>query len=237
MPTLNRRTIFWVAAFSLVLIVIVGAFWLMRDRGTPQEQLVEEMRRELARVETVQGRANITLQDVTLEQELWVQRPGFFRTETEAGPSAFAGTIVVLNDQEGWVYSPAFNMATVVDRGAYEDEFAQEAGAGSLLERMPDRMLAALEQETQLFVGDREQVAGRAATRVEYVIPEDDPSLPAGVLQVWLDDQYSYPLAWRDASGRELRFTSVAFNEDIDEVTFDFYPPPSASVRRIEPGQ
>jgi outer membrane lipoprotein-sorting protein len=206
-------------------------------RGTAQEQLVAEIRRELARVETVQGRANITLDGVTLEQELWVQRPGFLRTETEAGPSAFAGTIVVLNDQEGWVYSPALNMATVVDRASYEVELADEAGAGSLLERMPDRILAALEQETQVNIGEREQVAGRAATRVEFVIPTGDPWLPAGVLQVWLDDQYAYPLAWRDASGREMRFTQIRFNDDIDSVTFEFYPPPSASVRRVEPSQ
>jgi outer membrane lipoprotein-sorting protein len=188
-------------------------------------------------VETVQGRATITLEGVALEQELWVQRPGFMRTETEAGPGAFAGTIVVLNDQEGWVYSPALDMATVVDRAAFHDELADEAGAGSILERMPDRILSALQVETQLNIGDRTQVAGRAATLIEVVIPPNDPSLPAGVLQVWLDDQYSYPLAWRDSSGRELRFTSVIYNAEIDPVTFLFFPPPGASVRRIQPGQ
>lgn len=237
MPLTLRRDLLWIAAGLFLLIGVALTIWLTTNQGTPQERLVAEIGRELERVKTVQGRVNISLQGVTLEQELWVKRPGFLRTETEAGPSAFDGTIVVLNDKEGWVYSPALDMATVVDRAAYKDELAGEAGAGSILERMPDRVLNALQDETQINVGERTQVAGRAATLLEVVVPDNDPSLPAGILQVWLDDQYSYPLAWRDSSGRELRFNSVTFNAEIDPVTFLFFPPPGASVRRIEPGQ
>jgi outer membrane lipoprotein-sorting protein len=237
MQLTHRRDLLWIAAGLLVIIVAGVTTLLMLNRGTPQERLVAEIERELARVQTVQGRVNVTLQDVTLEQELWVQRPSFLRTETEVGPSAFAGTIVVLNDEEGWVYTPALDMATVVDRAAFQDELAGEAGAGSILERMPDRILTALQGETQLNIGDRTQIAGRAATLLEFVIPADDPSLPPGILQVWLDDQYSYPLAWRDSSGREVRFNSVTFNADIDPATFVFVPPPGASVRRVEPTQ
>src|SRR5687768_176888 len=97
-----RHDQLWIAVGLVVLIGVVATVLLLTsNRGTAQEQLVAELSRELARVKTVQGRVNITLQGVTLAQELWVQRPGFMRTETEEGPSAFAGTIVVLNDQEG----------------------------------------------------------------------------------------------------------------------------------------
>lgn len=233
----QHRSQLWLAAGLLLIIAAAVALWLLNNRGTPQERLSAEIARELARVETVQGRVMVTLQGVTLEQELWVQRPNFLRTETEAGPSAFAGTIVVLNNEEGWVYSPALEMATVVNRSSFQEELADEAGAGSILERMPDRVMAAVQNQTQIHQGDRIQVAGRAATLLEIVIPPGDPSLPAGTLQVWLDDQYSYPLAWRDSNGREVRFESVIFNAEIDPVTFVFFPPPGASVRRIEPNQ
>jgi outer membrane lipoprotein-sorting protein len=233
----QRRDQLWIAAAILLLIAVALYYWLTFNQGTPHERLVAEITRELDRVTTVQGRVNITLQGVTLEQELWVQRPGFLRTETEAGPSAFDGTIVVLNDKEGWVYSPALDMATVVDRASYKEDLAGDAGAGSILERMPDRILAALQNETQIHLGDRSVIAGRAATFLEVVIPPNDPSLPEGILQVWLDDEYSYPLAWQDSSGRDFRFTSVTFNAEIDPVTFVFFPPPGASVRRIEPSQ
>jgi outer membrane lipoprotein-sorting protein len=218
-----------------LILLALFVIWQTGEQGSPRERLAAEITRELERATTVQGLVNITVQGVTLEQELWVQRPNFLRTETEAGPSAFAGTIVVLNDQEGWVYSPALDMATVVDRAAYQETLAGEAGAGSLLERMPDRILATLQDETQFNLGDRTQIAGRAVTLLEVVIGDEDPSFPAGTLQVWLDDQYSYPLAWRDSSGRELRFQSVTFNAEIDPVTFVFFPPPGASVRRIDP--
>ena len=234
----TRRCALWIALGVLVILLSAAALvWRNSNSGSPQERLVSEMERELGRVNTVQGGVSISLEGVTLEQELWVQRPGFLRTETEAGPSAFNGTIVVLNDTEGWVYSPALNMATVVDRASYQDDLAGEAGTGSILERMPDRVLAALQQETILNVGDRTQIGGRAATLLEFVVPDNDPSLPPGTLQVWLDDQYSYPLAWRDSSGREVRFNSVTFNAEIDPVTFVFFPPPGAAVRRIEPTQ
>ena len=233
---IHRRPL-WIGAGLLLILAVALILWLTNNRGTPHERLVAEIQRELARVETVQGRVTISLQAVTLEQELWVQRPGFLRTETEAGPGAFAGTIVVLNDEEGWVYTPAVNIATVVDRAAYRDDMAGEAGAGSIIERMPDRVLAALQEGTPLNVGDRTTIAGREATLYELVIPGNDPSLPAGTLQVWLDDQYAYPLAWRDSNGRELRFSSVIFTQEIDPLTFVFFPPPGASVRRVDPSQ
>ena len=218
-----------------VALVAAAGYWLWTQRGTPQERLIAEIERELAQVKTVEGKLQITLEGVTLEQEFWAQRPGFLRTETEAGPGAFNGTIVVLNDQEGWVYTPALNLATVVDRSGFKDSMAGEAGVGSILERLPDLIVAALERGVPVNVGDRTDVAGRAAIQVEMVIPDDDPALPGGPLQVWLDDQYSYPIAWQDASGRELRFTAVAFNRDIDPATFVFYPPPGAGVQRVSP--
>jgi outer membrane lipoprotein-sorting protein len=235
-PNLRRGQLWIVAGLVLILIVAL-MIWFTDNRSTPQETLVNEIERELARVETVQGRVTITLQGVTLEQELWVQRPGFMRTETESGPSGFAGTIVVLNDTEGWVYSPALDMATVVDRASFRDDLVGDAGTGSLLERMPDQILAALQAGSPTNIGDRTEIAGRAATLHELVIAPSDPSLPAGGLQVWLDDQYSYPLAWRDSNGRDLRFSTVTFNQEIDPVTFLFFPPPGASVRRVDPAQ
>jgi outer membrane lipoprotein-sorting protein len=227
----------WIAAGVFLLLIVAVIVWLASPHGTPQQNLIDEATQELSKVKTIQGRLDITQKGTTLQQKLWVQRPGFLRTETEVGPKEVQGTIVVLNDKEGWVYSPALDMATVVDRASYQDHLAGDTGAGSLLERMPDLVLGALQNETQVHIGDSASVAGRSARLVEIVIAPNDPSFPAGVLQVWLDDEYSYPLAWRDSNGRELRFTSVTFNADIDPLTFVFYPPPGASVHRIKPTQ
>jgi outer membrane lipoprotein-sorting protein len=232
---LSRNRIWFFALLAaLVLACGVLIYRFVLPKGTPQEQLTNEIERELAHIRTVQGRLTISLQDVTLEQELWVERPAKLRTETSTGPSGFQGAIVVLNDQEGWVYSPALEMATVVNRANYQPDVAGESGAGSLLERMPDSILNALHSGSPVHLGDREAVAGRSATLVELTIPPGDPSFPEGPLQVWLDDQFSYPLAWRDSTGRSLRFSMVRFNQDVDPVIFTFLPPPGVSVHRVE---
>lgn len=227
------------ASSALLLVVALAVYGWWTSQGDPSARLPDEVARELARVTTVQGRLDITFQGVTLEQELWAQRPGYLRTETEQGPSAFAGTLVVLTPEEGWVYSPALYMATVVDRraAASQEDVELEANnvMGSILERMPDRILDSLRRGTPSHRSERSEIAGRAAVRLDLVIANDDPTLPAGPLTVWLDEQYSYPLAWRDSQGRELRFRSIAFNAEIDPATFVFHPPPGASVRRVTP--
>jgi outer membrane lipoprotein-sorting protein len=235
MPDLSRSHLLLLGGLLVAILVIGGAAMLLAGpRRTEQERVVAELQAELDRLHTVQGRLHITLQEAALEQELWVQRPNRLRTETAEGPSGFKGAIVVLNDQEGWVYSPALEMATVVDRAAYRGHLAGETGAGSLLERMPEAIVAALGDANSWHLSDGEDVAGRATTLLELDIGSGNLAFPQGMLQVWLDNQFSYPLAWRDSSGRALRFDSVLFNEAIDPATFTFFPPPGASVQRVE---
>jgi outer membrane lipoprotein-sorting protein len=234
MPTFAHR--YRPIVIGLAALLLLAGFMIWRGQSSGPAGLASDLERRLTRVVSVQGWLTITLQGVTLHQELWVVRPHRLRTETAQGPGAFAGTIVVLNEQEGWVYTPALDMATVVDRGHFEAELTGEAGAGSLLERMPDSILAALAAGGPYHEGDPAEVAGREVTLLELVIPPGDASFPPGPLQVWLDREFGYPLRWRDATGRELRFEQVVFNQPVDPATFTFFPPPGARVRRVQPG-
>lgn len=228
------RSLTALLAVISVLVVAGAAFWWVGRAEAPNRH-VADVARKLEGLQSVQGRLTITLQGATLEQKLWVVRPYLLRTETELGPSGFAGTIVVLSDEEGWVYSRALNMATVVARSADDSLLAGETGTGSLLERMPTAILSALQNGAVYHIGEQSRLLGRDVTKYEIVVPDDDASFPPGVLQVWLDNQYAYPLAWRDSLGRELRFSLIEFNREIDPVTFVFFPPPGAAVQRISP--
>lgn len=218
--------------------LLVGLFVLMFlggcNRAMTAEQLANDMETRLERVSTVQGLLDISMQGITLQQQLWVERPLRLRTETAAGPSAFRGVIVVLNEQDGWVYSPALTMATVVDRTHYDPTMAGASGSGSMLERIPVAVMRSLRADYPLNEIGRETLAGRRVRHIEIVVPANDPDFPSGPLHVWLDEQFGYPLGFRDSSARHVRFTSVAFNQEIDPVTFVFFPPPSAEVRRVD---
>ena len=230
-----RSRIAYAALSVATLVILVTLGWWSTAFFNADAQLGDDLARKLERVSTVQGRLTISLQGVTLQQKLWVERPRLLRTETESGPSGFAGTIVVLNAEEGWVYSRALNMATVVQRGNGDALSTPETGTGSLLERMPTAIVAAIQSGVPYHRVGREQLLGRSTVRYDLEIREGDPAFPPGVLQVWLDEQYAYPLAWRDSQGRELRFTSIEFNRPIDPATFVFFPPPGAAVQRVTP--
>ncbi len=224
----------WFCISFLVLTALLGG---CGSRKNLNQKLSTQIENNLAKIQTVEGRLNISLNSVVLQQKFWLQPPDLLRTETEAGPRAFQGTIVVLNAKEGWVYSPSLNMATLVDRSEYTPDLAGDAGAGSMLERMPTAVLDAIRSGDPVHLAGDETVAGRDAIRVEIVVPSDNSAFPAGPLQVWLDDTYSYPLALQDSSGRRLSFTSIQFNATIDPATFVFFPPPGAGVQRVNPKQ
>jgi len=223
---------------AFVLLVLLTLLTVSGCSGAKDQHssLLRQMDARLARVETVQGRLDISQGPVTLNQKFWLQRPSYLRTETESGPGAFLGVIVALNDSEGWVYSPALNMATVVDRTDYTPDLAGEAGAGSSLERLPGDIRRAVEARYPLHKVESDVIAGRRTDHWEISVPAGDASFPAGPLHVWLDAEYAYPLALRDSDGRELRFRSIVFNTAVDPLVFVFVPPPGALVQRVEPG-
>src|SRR4051812_23144681 len=106
---------------QLALLLTLFA-WLVAACGDERplaEQLAGNTEEGLAKVQTVEGRMDISTGPVTLQQKLWVQRPIFLRTETEEGPVQFKRTIVVLNDKDGWFYNPALRLVTVTDRSKY----------------------------------------------------------------------------------------------------------------------
>jgi outer membrane lipoprotein-sorting protein len=205
------------------------------DDRSPAQKLAAQVETGLAKLRTVQGRLEIGTGGVVLEQELWVQRPKFLRTETEAGPAEFKGTIVVLNEQESWFYNPAVNLVTLADRSQLAPDLPAEAGAGSMLERLPGDLLTLLQAEPQINTVGNEVLAGRNTAHIEIINNGQTAAFPAGLLQVWLDDTYYYPLGVQLSSGLTLRFRTVEFNAAIDPLTFTFVPPPGVPVQKVGP--
>ncbi len=160
----------------------------------------------LARAETVQGLLDITQGPVTLNQEFWLQRPSFLRTETESGPGAFQGVIVALQPPRGWVYSPALNLVTVVDRSNYTPVLAGEAGAGSSLERLPADVRRAVEAGYPIHKAGNETLAGRRTDHWEISVPAGDAASRRGHCMFGLTQ--NTPTRWPCVMPPAARFAS-----------------------------
>ena len=219
---------------GLALAAAVGLAVLSFTTRIPDaESLPDEVAARLEELKTVQGRLQLGKDDQTVEYELWVQRPRHLRAEAELeGLDRRAVFIMTFNEEEAWTYDPVLDLATVTDRK--EGAAASSRFGTSLLETMPDDVLAALRAGELQIVGE-EAAAGRNALRVQIQLPlGQSPLEEAGEqVTVWLDRSTYYPLAIEGSNGFRMRFDFIKFDEEIDPRTFVFFPPPGATVRRI----
>ena len=219
---------------GLALAAAVGLAVLSFATRIPDaESLPDEVAARLDELKTVQGRLQLGKDDQTVEYELWVQRPRHLRAEAELeGLDRKAVFIMTFNEEEAWTYDPVLDLATVTDRK--EGAATTSRFGTSLLETMPDDVLAALRAGELQIVGE-EPAAGRNALRVQIQLPPGQSPLEEAGEQVtvWLDRSTYYPLAIEGSTGFRMRFDFIKFDEEIDPRTFVFFPPPGATVRRI----
>lgn len=224
--TVARKWIPWILIVVALLVAGCGS-------GTPKnDEIASKMESNLGKMKTLEGRLRLTMGSVSLLQEVWVQPPKFLRAEIEEGPPGFQGTILVLNEKEGWLYSPDLDIATVADRSDYTPEMGGVAGS-SFLETLPQEVLTVLKSAKGINVVGEEVIADRKTYHVEVVSDEETTIFQPGTLNIWLDSRFYYPLAVKTSTGLEMRFEFVRFNAEIDPLTFVFYPPPGATVRRV----
>ena len=231
---MDRKRIVGTVVGLALLVGVVLAVLFFTPRAPDADRLPDDVAARLEKLETVKGRLLLGKDDRTLEYELWVQRPRHLRAEAELeGMDRKAVFILVFNEEEAWMYDPLLNIATVTDRAKGPPAEGQRFGV-SLLETMPEDVLAALRAGDVQIIGE-EQVADRDALRVQVLLPPaQSPLEEAGEqLTVWLDKSVYYPLAIEGDTGFRMRFEFIRFDEEIDPLTFVFYPPPGATVRRV----
>jgi outer membrane lipoprotein-sorting protein len=148
---------------------------------------------------------------------------------------AFDETNVIRDGSDMWIWYSSTNTADHLTLPAASalPEAAAAAKAPITPSDAADRMLAEVDDSTEITVDGTAEVAGRAA--YELVIgPRDDRSLIEDV-RIAVDADTSMPLRF-EINGRdggdpafEVGFTSVTFDEPSDDV-FRFNPPPGATV-------
>ena len=227
----RKRIAGTVVGLALLVGVVLGIV-VFSTRAPDADSLPEEVAARLETLETVQGRLALGKGDQMIEYELWVQRPRHLRAETELqGLDRKAVFIMMFNEDEAWMYDPLLDIATVTDRTKGPPIDGSRFGT-SLLETMAEDVLAALRDGDVQIIGE-ESVAGRDALRVQMLLPQGQNPFEGERLTVWLDKSVYYPLAIESDAGFRMRFEFIRFNEAIDPLTFVFFPPPGATVRRV----
>ncbi len=226
---MNRERL-WILAGVAGLILVAAGIYQFRIRQLPDPAtLPQRVDAGLAQLQTVQGRLSLSLNDVALEQEMWLRLPDELRAEIEEGPAPMAGSILVVNRQEAWMYVPDLQTAMVASR---VDSMEPDVGASILL-TIHEQIRQALAETDTVQVTGWERVARRRALRVVFALPEDASPLPGTQATVWLDNEYLYPLALETDGGLTMRFRLVQFNVPLEDAYFQFVPPASAQVIRL----
>ena len=180
---MDRKRIAGTVAGLAVLAAGVLAVLYFTNRAPDADRLPDEAAARLQQLQTIKGRLLLGKNDQALEYELWVQRPRHLRAETELkGLDRKAVFLLVFNDEEAWTYDPLLNIATVTDRTKGPPAKGARFGT-SLLETLPDDVLAALRAADIQIIGE-EEVAGRNALRVQLLLPPTQNPL-AEIGQKW----------------------------------------------------
>ncbi|MBI1298348.1 hypothetical protein GC175_25720 [bacterium] len=238
----DRRSPAFVMTAVVVGIALLLIAWIIAtqaDDGVPSaDDVAVRMEQRLPRVSTVQGRIELVNGAAVLEQELWIERPRRLRAEVEAGPPGVAPvgpnqkTTLVLSEEEAWFYNPTLGVATVTSRANYTPAASVDVG-GSILESMPEAVLAALQNAADIQLIGEDRVAGRQTLRMQILMAQPQAPFDAQRITVGLDREFFYPLWIETDRGFALRFQNVQFNQAIDPATFVFVPPAGIVVNRI----
>ncbi len=162
-----------------MLAAVVLAVLYFTNRPPSADRLPDEAAARLQQLQTIKGRLLLGKDDQALEYELWVQRPRHLRAETELkGLDRKAVFLLVFNDEEAWTYDLLLNIATVTDRSKGPPAKGARFGT-SLLETLPDDVLAALRAADIHIIGE-EEAAGRNALRVQMLPSAQNPLAEVG---------------------------------------------------------
>lgn len=174
--------------------------------------------------------------------KLWYADPAHVRL---ALPIPLGETDLIRNGGTAWVWQSSSDSVTKITLPARRGGAPDGTGTGSAAPLTPQqaaqKVLAAVGPSTSVTSGPTTTVAGQDAYQL-VVAPRDSRSL-VGKVVIDLDAQHpgvvlSVQLFARGAASPAFQtgFTSITFGAPPAS-TFDFTPPPGASVHTLVPGQ
>lgn len=247
----KKRSIWLVAGGVILLAALVSAFVVMQP--TANDILTQTL--ETAKtIESGHAVVNINMdspeEKASATVEVWgvhaEDGPGAFRLEVlETDKKEAVGAVIVSDGETVWAYSPAKN---TVFTGTVEDAKAAMEEKQPMREEFdmkefehPETAEEAVDKLLEYFEVSRtgtETVTNVNAYQLELKpIPEQMPAeytAVGGLLNLWIDQSRSVPLALSYTGGSMGEFSITALrlevNQGVDEALFSFEVPEGAEV-------
>ncbi|MFD1642546.1 DUF2092 domain-containing protein [Halohasta litorea] len=215
-----------------LLTVTAGCAAAIGDDPDP-ERIADELEERNEQIEDIQGERVQTVETPNSTQrtvvEIAERPPEQSRQEVLETNSDWqsAGDVTVNDGETMSMYDASENTVTEYNV-SYEPESAAFAS---------EELIANALNESNVSYEGSDTVADREVHVIELTDTDTDRTTT-----VWVDTEFWYPLKYETTTERgdqqlstTMVFEEVAFNEGLDDETFEFEPPADATVEQYEP--
>ena len=215
-----------------LLTVTAGCAAALGDDPDP-ERIADELEERNERIEDIQGERVLTVETPNTTQRTVMavaeRPPEQSRQEVIETTSEWqsAGDVTVNDGETLFMYDASENTVTEYNV-SYDPESAAFAS---------EELIANALNESNVSYEGTDTVADRDVHVIELTDTETN-----GTTTVWVDQEFWYPLKYETTMERgdqqlstTMVYEEVAFNEGLDDGTFEFEPPADATVEQYEP--
>jgi outer membrane lipoprotein-sorting protein len=228
---MRRRVWMSCSVFLILSLVLVGC-----GQKTTAEDIVAKIQETAASTQDAHAvlTADVNVQgiEMSVKAEVWEKMPNKARAVViESSDEKYAGTTMVSDGQQAWLYEPARNLVTTGSMGEVEMPIPQE-----MLTSLQDVIQQMLDASNVELVGE-ETVAGRASYKLTLSPSEDGGQqlFPGnGTATLWVDKEQWFILKAVYDGGTfgqgTMEVQSFELNTGLSDELFTFQPPEGAKV-------
>jgi outer membrane lipoprotein-sorting protein len=232
---MNKRWFIGLGVLVAISLLLVGC-----QGGPTAEEIVAKMKEIEAGTEDAHAILEMSFEgqgrDEELVIEVWEKKPNKFRAEVleASGSEVVAGSIIVSDGSQTWIYDPGQNEVLVGDVGPDEP-----SGPRDII-RFIDEVIQQVLDTTEVKLVGEEAVAGLATYKLEFTPKDDEETgLPPGSKATLWVEQERWIVLQAHFSGAALgegwmRVRSFELNAGLTDDLFQFKVPEGAQVTNIE---
>jgi outer membrane lipoprotein-sorting protein len=195
------------------------------------DQIAEKMQEKQAGIEDMSATVHMTMTNEAGTQEMEYETLQKMPDKTKSVvvyPEEMAGQVTVSDGEKMWIYYPDANKVTIMTMPEISDDFEVDYTS----------IIGDLLNETDASLVGTENVDGRDTFILMLVPKDEEDSLYASDMKVWVDDETWTPLkiemGTEDTYQITVEYRNFEINTGISDDEFEFEIPEGAEVTEID---